>query len=192
MGKGKKVGGYKEASYDTGGLFGSSTTSENGTSYTPNSYMPSIANSSWRGWQNTLNSLKNGDFSKDKNYQVYSKNLQKQMTNDYNNNVLSNLANNGLMRSSGLQAATNAFNDTMANQRANLYDSYYNRLNNNLANYENSISNLYNYLTGVNTGSQNQANNLNNYRLSKASTNSAVSSADANNAFMTSGLSTLF
>ena len=57
------------------------------------------------------------------------------MNDLYDTSVLSNLANRGLMRSSGLQGATNAFNDTLAKNQLNLYDNYYSRLNNNLSNY---------------------------------------------------------
>lgn len=168
MGSSSSAPDYATAKYNTGGLFGSSTASKSGVDYTPNSYMTTAGNMAWGGLNNTLNSLSSGDYSKDANYQVYSNNLQRQMKQNYDANVLSQLANRGLMRSSGLQSATNAFNDTLANQTANLYDSYTNRLNNNLANYQNVLSNLYNYITGVNTGAQNQANSVSNYNLQQA------------------------
>ena len=100
------------------------------------------------------------------------------MANNYQNNVLSSLANQGLMRSSGLQAATNAFNSTLADKQMDLYDNYYNRQANNLSNLLNTSNALYNYMTGVNSGAQSQANNINNYALSKAQTDNA---ANANN-----------
>lgn len=171
MGKKSKAPEYATANYNTGGLFGSATANKQGVTFSPTSQMSNIGNTAWQGLNNTLNSLSSGDYSKDANYQVYANNLNRQMRDSFDNDVLSQLANRGLMRSSGLQSATNAFNDTLANNTVNLYDSYTNRLNNNLANYQNSLNNLYNYMTGVNTGAQNQANNVSNYNLQQAQLN---------------------
>lgn len=181
MGKSSKAPDYATATYNTGGLFGSSTASKKGVDFTPNAPMTNIGNTAWQGWQDTLNSLQSGDYSQDANYQVYRDNLNRQMQQNYDSSVLSNLANRGLMRSSGLQGATNAFADTLTNQTANLYDSYTNRLNTNLANYQNTLNNLYNYITGVNSGAQNQANNVSNYNLSQAQLNNSNNSALWNN-----------
>jgi len=192
MGKSKKAPDYASATYNTGGLFGSSTASKSGVDYTPSDQMSSIGNSAWLGLSNSLNSLNSGDYSKDANYQVYANRLKNQMAQNYDTSVLSNLANKGLMRSSGLQGATNSFNNTLADQTANLYDSYTNQLSNNLSNYRNVISDLYNYITGVNTGAQNQANNVNNYNLAQVSTNNALAQNKTNNALLSGGVSSLF
>lgn len=172
--KTEKAPEYTTSSYSTGGLFGSAVATPMGVMFSPNSQMTNAGNSAWKGLQTNLESLNSGDFSKDPNYQVYAKRLQDQMTQNYDASVLSPLANRGLMRSSGLQGATNAFNDTLANQTTNLYDSYYNRLSNNLANNQNVLSNLYNYLTGANTGAQNQANNVSQYNLSRVQADNQI------------------
>lgn len=193
MGKTQKAPNYASASYNTGGLFGSSTAGKGGVTYTPTESISNAGNSAWNGLNSTLNSLTSGDYSKDANYQVYANRLKDQMTQNYDTSVLSNLANKGLMRSSGLQSATNAFNDTLANQTTNLYDSYTNQLSNNLANYQNVLSNLYNYITGVNTGAQNQANNVNNYNLAQVSTNNSIAQQNKTNNALTAGsVSSLF
>ena len=171
MGKSAKAPEYATTNYNTGGLFGSSTANKQGVTFNPTSQMSNIGNTAWQGLGNTLNSLSSGDYSKDANYQVYANNLNRQMKDSFDNDVLSQLANRGLMRSSGLQSATNAFNDTLANNTVNLYDSYTNRLNNNLANYQNTLNSLYNYITGINSGAQNQANNVSNYNLQQAQLN---------------------
>lgn len=176
MGKSKKAPGYATAKYSTDGLFGSSTASGGGVKFKAIEPMKQAGQTSWQGLNDTLNSLASGDYSQDANYQVYANNLQNQMIQNYNNSVLNNLANKGLMRSSGLQSATNQFADTLANQTANLYDSYYNRTANNLANYQNVLSSLYNYMTGINTGAQNQANNVSNYNLSQMAMNNSSNS----------------
>lgn len=166
--KSSKTPDYASATYNTGGLFGSSTASKSGVDYKPTDQMSSIGNSAWQGLANSLNSLNSGDYSKDANYNVYADRLKNQMTQNYDTSVLSNLANKGLMRSSGLQGATNSFNNTLADQTANLYTNYTNYLANNLTNNQNVLSQLYNYITGVNTGAQNQANNVSNYQMQQA------------------------
>lgn len=169
MGKKKSsVPGYATATYNTGDLFGSATASKSGVSFKPTEAMSNVGQSAWSGLQNNLNSLNSGDFSNDPNYQVYANRLKDQMTQNYDTSVLSNLANRGLMRSSGLQSATNSFANRLNDATTNLYDSYYNRLSNNLANNQNALSQLFNYLTGIGTGAQNQANNVSNYQMQQA------------------------
>jgi hypothetical protein len=171
MGKSKKAPDYASGSYDTGGLFGSSTTSANGTNFKPTDEMSQIGNTAWSGLSNSLNNLGSTDYSNDANFQAYQNQLNKTAEQNFDTSVLSNLANRGLMRSSGLQAATNSFNNTLANQTTDLYDSYYNRQANNLANYQNTLNSLYNYITGINSGSQNNANNVSSYNLSQVQAN---------------------
>lgn len=178
--KAHKAPEYAKATYNTGGLFGSSTSSKSGTTFNPTSMMKNIGNTAWGGVNNALNSLNSGDYSQDANYNVYANNLRNQMQQNYDTSVLSQLANRGLMRSSGLQSATNSFANTLANQTANLYDSYTNTLANRLNANQNTLNNLYNYITSVNTGSQNNANNVSNYNLSKAQIDNAA--AAQNNA----------
>ena len=183
--KSKKAPDYATATYDTGGLFGSSTASKSGVTYNPTDTMSNIGNTAWQGVANNLSSLNSGDYSKDANYNVYANRLKDQMTQNYDTSVLSNLANRGLMRSSGLQSATNSFANTLADQTANLYQNYTNYLANNLVNNQNVLSNLYNYITGVNTGAQNQANNVSSYNLNQVAANNA---AAANNNALYSAL----
>jgi hypothetical protein len=174
MGKAKKAPEYATASYDTGGLFGSSTSSKKGTNFTATDDMNSIGNAAWGGLSSSLQGIYSNDYANDPNFQAYQNQLNKSMEQNYDATVLSNLANRGLMRSSGLQAATNSFADTLADQTTKLYDSYYNRQANNLANSQNVLNNLYTYITGVNTGSQNNANNVSNYNLEATKLNNAA------------------
>lgn len=167
MGK-KKTPSYATASYNTGGLFGDSTTNGKSTTYNAPNWISNTMGTVGNNVNTTLQNMISGDFANDPNYQAYQNNLNRQMQQSYDANVLGQLANRGLMRSSGLQAATNAFADTLANNQMNLYDNYYNRQANNLSNLLNTSNTLYNYITGVNTGSQNLANNVSNYNLQKA------------------------
>lgn len=178
MGKAKKAPEYATASYGTGGLFGSSTTSKKGTNYNPTGWISDTMGTVGGNLNNTLSSMINNDFTTDPNFQRYQNQFNQQMNQNYDANVLGQIANRGLMRSSGLQAATNAFADTLANKQLELYDNYYNRLNNNLSNLLNTSNTLYNYITGINTGSQNNANNVSNYNLQKAQIDNAATAAN--------------
>lgn len=176
MGKTKKAPDYATGSYNTGGLFGSSTADKNGVTYTPTSQITNAGNTAWNGLQNTLQGLSSNDYANDPNFQAYQNKLNSSMAQNYDTSVLSQLANRGLMRSSGLQSATNAFADTLADKTTDLYDSYYDRMSNNLSNYQNVLSNLYNYITGVNTGAQNQANSVSDYNLRRTAVNNGSNS----------------
>lgn len=159
---------YASTSYDTGGLFGSSTTDKSGTSYTPSSWMSSTMGTAGNNINTTLQNMLSNDYSNDANFQAYQNQLNKTASQNYDTSVLSQLANKGLMRSSGLQAATNSFADTLADNTTDLYDSYYNRQANNLSNLLSTSNALYNYITGVNSGSQTNTNSVNNFNLTNA------------------------
>lgn len=171
MGKKTKAPEYATASYNTGGLFGDSTTNGKNTTYNAPNWISNTMGTVGGNVNKTLSSMVNNDFMTDPNFLRYQQQFTDNMNDLYDTSVLSNLANRGLMRSSGLQAATNAFGDTLANNQLALYDNYYNRQANNLSNLLNTSNALYNYITGVNTGSQNLANNVSNYNLQKAQVN---------------------
>lgn len=169
MGKSNKAPEYATSSYDTGGLFGSSTTNAGGTTFTPTAWQRNTMNVIGNNLPTTLSNMLSGDYLNDPNFQVYQNDFNRRAAQSYDSNVLGQLANKGLMRSSGLQASTNSFNNTLNNGLANLMDNYYNRQASNLANMQNVANNIYSYITGVNAGSQNNVNNVNSYNLNKLS-----------------------
>lgn len=174
MGSSSKAPDYATATYDTGKLFGSSTASKSGVSFKPADWMSDTMGTVGGNLNNTLSSMVSNDFANDPNFKVYQNNFNRNATQAFDTSVLSNLANRGLMRSSGLQGATNAFANTLNNNLANLYDQYYNRQAQNLANMLNTSNTIYNYLTGLGTGAQNQANNVSNYNLAQTQVNNAA------------------
>lgn len=174
MGKKKNTAPeYYETRYDTGGLFGSATNNKGGTTFKPTEQMSNAGDTAWTGLNTSLQGLISNDYANDPNFQAYQNTLNKQMSRNYDTSVLSQLANRGLMRSSGLQAATNAFADTLADNTTDLYDSYYNRLSNNLSNYQNTLNSLYGYITGINSAAANQGKALNDYNYNRVLYNNA-------------------
>lgn len=170
---------YAKTSFDSD-LWGSSTDDKKGLTYSAPTWANNTMGTIGGNLNSTLQSMVNNDFTKDANFQAYQNQFNKQMTDTYNNSVLNNLANRGLMRSSGLQAANNAFADTLADNQLNLYDNYYNRLGNNLANMLNTSNTLYNYMTGVTGTNLNKANAVNGFNQRNAQI--AAQNAASNNA----------
>lgn len=173
--KSKTAPEYQTTTYGTGGLFGSSTNSSKGTSFTGNESMNTAGEQAWGGLNAALNAINSNDYSNDPNFQVYQDNFNRGMQQAYDTNVLGNLTNRGLMRSSGLQAATNSFNNTMSENLANLYDNYYNRQTNTLNANQNTLNNLYNYITGNNSAAASGGKDLNNYNMQRVLYNNANS-----------------
>ena len=167
MGKHSNAPKYAQTTYDTGKLFGKSTSGENGTTYSAPNWISNTMGTVGNNVNSTLQNMLSNDFSNDANFKAYQNQLNKTASQNYDTSVLSQLANRGLMRSSGLQSATNAFADTLADKTTDLYDNYYNRQANNLSNLLNTSNTLYNYITGVNSGSQQNSKNVSDYNLSK-------------------------
>lgn len=186
MGK-SKAPEYATTKYDTGGLFGSSTSGKKGTTYTPESWMTNLSNSTTTGLNNAVNNLLSNDYSNDANFQAYQDNLNRLAQQNFDASVLSPLANRGLMRSTGLQAATNSFNNSLIDNTMDLADNYYNRQSNNLANLLNTQNALFNYITGVNQGSQTNSQNVSNYNMQKYQQDQANKQAMWNTLAQTAG-----
>ena len=164
---------YATTTTDSGN-WGSSTTGSSGTTYTAPNWINNTMNTVGNNINPTLNNMLSNDYANDPNFKAYQNQLNRTATQNYDTSVLSQLADRGLMRSSGLQAATNAFADTLANQTTNLYDNYYNRQQNNLSNLINTSNALYNYMAGITGKSQADTANVNNFNLSNTNSNSGL------------------
>lgn len=162
---GKSAPKYATTTYDTGGLFGKSTSKEKGTSFAGENWQNTMGNTGANLLNTSLANMLSNDYSNDANFKVYQDDFNRNMTQAYDTNVLSNLANRGLMRSSGLQAATNSFNNTLNENLANLYDNYYNRQVNNLTNALNSQNALYSWITGLNNAAMNNSKNVSDHEM---------------------------
>lgn len=176
MGK-SKAPEYATTTIGTGGLFGSSTSNKSGTKFTGEDWQVKMGELGSNLVNQSLQGMATNDYSNDPNFQVYQDNFNRQAQQAYDANVLNPLANRGLMRSSGLQAATNSFNNTMANNLANLQDSYYNRQVNNLSNSLNSQNQLYNWITGLNNAALQNTNAVNDFNMQKYQAEQAAKSA---------------
>ena len=163
MGSKSKAPEYSTTTADTG-LWGSSTTGKSGTTYTAPDWMNSTMGSITSNLQPTINNMLSNDYSNDANFQTYQNQLYNTMGQQYDQ-MMGNLADRGLMRSTGLQALNNNYAQALQDNTANLYDSYYNRQANNLSNLLNTSNTLYNYMTGATGLSQANSNAVSNHEM---------------------------
>ena len=168
---------YQETTTNTGGLFGSSTSGSKGSSFKAEDWQTDMGGLGSNLINQSLTGLSSNDYSQDPNFQVYQDNFNRGMQQAYDTNVLGNLTDRGLMRSSGLQAATNSFNNTMQQGLADLYDSYYNRQQNNLNSALNAQNNLYSWITGLNQDAAKNSQAVSDYNMKAYQTEQAAKQA---------------
>lgn len=165
MSKKKSAPAYTSTTSDSG-LWGTSTNTSKGTTYTPAGWMNDTMNTVGNNINSTLSNMLSNDYSNDANFNAYKNNLYNTMNQQYDQ-MLSNMANRGLMRSSGMQAMNNSYAKSLQDNVTNLYDSYYNRQANSLSNLLNTSNALYDYMAGVTGLNRNDSNSANNYNLQK-------------------------
>jgi hypothetical protein len=161
----KKAPKYPTTKTNTG-LWGSSTTGEGGTTYKAPDWMSSAMGTVGNNLNSTVQNMLSNDYSNDANFQAYQNQLYNSMGQQYEN-MLGNMADRGLMRSSGMQAMNNSYAKALQDNVTSLFDNYYNRQANNLSNLLNTSNNLYNYMTGTTGMSNNQSNAVGQYNLNK-------------------------
>ena len=186
MGK-SKAPEYQTTTTKTCGLFGESTNSKTGSNFKAEDWQTNMGGLGSNLINQSLTGLSSNDYSQDPNFQVYQDNFNRGMQQAYDTNVLGNLTDRGLMRSSGLQAATNSFNNTMQQGLADLYDSYYNRQQNNLNSALNAQNNLYSWITGLNQDAAKNSQAVSDYNMKAWQAEQAQKQAMFNSIMQTVG-----
>ncbi len=176
MGK-SKAPKYQTTTTTTNGLFGEATNSATGSTFKAEDWQTNMGNTGSNLINTSLSGLLTNDYLNDPNFQVYQDNFNRGMQQAYDTNVLGNLTDRGLMRSSGLQAATNSFNNTMQQGLADLYDEYYNRQINNLNAGLNAQNNLYNWITGLNQNAAQNSQAVSNHNMQGYQADQALKAA---------------
>lgn len=166
---------YATTTFDSG-LWGSSTAGKNGVDYKPQDWMTNSMNTIGTGVNTSLQNMFSNDYANDANFNAYKNNLYNTMGQQYDQ-MLGNLADRGLMRSSGLQALNNNYAKALQDNVTSLYDNYYNRNVNNLQNAMNTSNNLYNYMTGITGANQNQSNAVSNHEMEAYKADQAAKAA---------------
>lgn len=176
MGKKSHVPEYSSATFDSG-LFGTAKADKSGVTANPAGWMNTLSNTvtgSLTPTVNTMNStlgnILSGDYLNDANFKQYKSAFDRQAKNTFDTAVLGNVTDRGLLRSSGLQALNDSYQNAMNNDLTNLMDNYYNRqvsnyglVTSNLGNLLNTQNALYNWITGNADIAQKQANAVSGY-----------------------------
>lgn len=165
MGKSSKAPEYASTTNNTN-LYGSSTTNKNGTTFSPTNFQSNLVNNVEQQLPNTLNEYINPTYNSDL-YKAQQEQRNINNSQNYDANVLGDIANRGLMRSSGLQAQTNIFADNIANQEAQAMADYKAQQANNLSQLMGLYEIPYNMMIGNNNTSQNLSNAVSNNNLLK-------------------------
>ena len=165
MGKSSKAPDYATTTNNTN-LYGSSTSTKQGTTFTPTNFQTNLVNNIEQQLPNSLNEYLNPTYSSDL-YKAQQEQRNINNSQNYDANVLGDVANRGLMRSSGLQAQTSAFADNIAAQEAQAMSDYKAQQANNLSQLMGLYEIPYNMMLGNNNASQNLSNAVSNNNLLK-------------------------
>lgn len=163
MGKSNKAPDYATTTNNTG-LYGSSTTNKNGTTFNPSSFQKNLVGSVEKQLPNTLNEYINPTYNSPE-YLAQQGQRYKNYSQAYDANVLGGVANRGLTRSSALQAATNDFSNQVAQNEAQAMSDYKNSQANDLSLLLGLYETPYNMMLGSNNASQNLSNAVSNNNL---------------------------
>ena len=157
---------YNNGTYDTG-LYGSSTSNKNGTTWTPTSFQSQLVNYA----QNNIPMLLQQQLNPSTNSEWYQQNkaIRQQAQNDaFENQVINPLASRNLTRGSSVNALSNMFaNDVARQERQALLDDSERagQLASQLMNY---YQVPYAMMSDSNVRAMQQANMANQYDLAKA------------------------
>ena len=166
----------KSQTYNTGGLYGNSTTNKNGTFYNPSSFETQLVNQTTSAIPSYLQQLVSPTYDS----QSY-KNRQQQLANAANqsleNNIISPLSERGLTRGSSINQMSNQLANKLTDAELDLMNSEDSRVANVLSQLMNYYQVPYNMMSSANQASnnlyQNALANSNNNNLWSGIANAA-------------------
>ena len=142
----------KSQTYNTGGLYGSSTTGKNGTNYNPSDFEKQLVNQTTSAIPSYLQQLVNPTYDS----QSY-KNRQQQLSNSANqsleNNIINPLSQRGLTRGSSINQMSNQLANKLTDAQLDLMNSEDNRVSNILGQLMNYYQVPYNMMNTANQAS---------------------------------------
>lgn len=158
----------KNQTYNTGGLYGSSTTGKNGTTYNPSSFETQLVKQTTSSIPQYLQQLTNPSYDSEI-FQSKLKRFNDVANQNFENNVINNMASRGLSRGSTVNQITGQYNNSLLNAQQDLFNSEDNRVSNVLNQLMNYYQVPYNMMTTANQASsglyQNALANNNNNNL---------------------------
>lgn len=170
----------KTQTYSTGGLYGTSTTGKRGTSYDPSDFETQLVNQTTSSIPAYLQQLTNPSYDSEI-FQSKLKRFNDVANQNFENNVINNMANRGLARGSTVNQIAGQYNNSLLNAQQDLFNSEDSRVANVLNQLMNYYQVPYSMMTGINNGSQglyqNAQQNANNNDLWAGLANAAATAA---------------
>lgn len=163
---------YPTTKVSSDGLYGSSTTNANGTTYSPTDFEKQFATAGQTGALNALNGYLNPTASSD-----LVDSYNNQYTQDYNNNYLNPALSKGLLRGSTAADVMRGAETDYKNNRSSLIDAERNRQLGNLQTSLLAYTTPYDMMKGTSGLSQSLANSVGNYNAQTYAADQATKAA---------------
>lgn len=165
MGKSKKAPDYAQTTIDTG-LYGSSTTNKNGTTFNPTDFQKQIVSTVETNVPALFNNYYNASYD-NSDFNKYLGTRQNAQTSAFNNAIYNQLRTKGLMKDEGLAAAANSWNNTLNNQKADALYDWQNEQADNMSTLMNLYQIPYSIMSGQTNASQGLSNAITQYNVNK-------------------------
>lgn len=173
MGKSKKAPDYATTTVDTG-LYGTSTTTKQGTTFTPTNFQSNLVNTVENNIPNMFNNYYNSSYNNN-DFQKYLGTRENAQTNAFNNTIYNQLEERGLMKDKALAGSLNAWQNTLENQRANALSDWQTEQANSLNTLMGLYEVPYNIISGQASASQGLSNAITQYNVGKYNAEKAKS-----------------
>lgn len=158
----------KSQTYNTGGLYGNSTTNKRGTTYTPSSFETQLVNQTTSAIPAYLQQLVSPTYDS-QSYRNRQQQLNNAAAQSLENNIVSPLSERGLTRGSSINQMSNQLANKLTDAELDLMNSEDSRVANVLSQLMNYYQVPYNMMTSANQASnslyQNALANSNNNNL---------------------------
>ena len=166
----------KSQTYNTGGLYGNSTTNKNGTFYNPSSFETQLVNQTTSAIPSYLQQLVSPTYDS-QSYKNRQQQLANAATQSLENNIVSPLSERGLTRGSSVNQMSNQLANKLTDAELDLMNSEDSRVANVLSQLMNYYQVPYNMMSSANQASnnlyQNALANSNNNNLWSGIANAA-------------------
>lgn len=166
----------KSQTYNTGGLYGNSTTNKNGTFYNPSSFETQLVNQTTSAIPSYLQQLVSPTYDS-QSYKNRQQQLANAATQSLENNIISPLSSRGLTRGSSINQMSNQLANKLTDAELDLMNSEDSRVANVLSQLMNYYQVPYNMMSSANQASnnlyQNALANSNNNNLWSGIANAA-------------------
>lgn len=144
----------KSQTYNTGGLYGNSTTNKNGTFYNPSSFETQLVNQTTSAIPSYLQQLVSPTYDS-QSYKNRQQQLANAATQSLENNIISPLSSRGLTRGSSINQMSNQLANKLTDAELDLMNSEDSRVANVLSQLMNYYQVPYNMMSSANQASNN-------------------------------------